>query len=256
MSGDKSIYTQDTSNNAATMFFIPNTNQLWSQDVFKPTAYFEATKLASEAGIQPTRMCLLQAASNVDSTGHRVITPWRATESSEWIQADGVHITEVGAMTMFQTADCAAVGVYDKRTKTSLFYHCGRPAGMPIDGRSIMTDALDRMAPDGDFDQLEIVVCGMICGAHFPHESGLGRIQADAYLNEYGPDVFSDVQTRSLDMKKVLIKVHTKRGLSPNQITFFGPTCTYDDPDSISHRQSLVANTPRDRANSVVWIHR
>jgi len=255
MSGDKSIYTQHTSDNAATMIFIPNTNQLWTRGEFKPAAYFEATRLASEAGIQPTRMCLLQAASNVDSAGHRLITPWRATESSEWLQADGVHITEGGAMTMFQSGDCAAVGILCKRTKASLFYHCGRPAGMPIDGQNIITAALDRLAPDGDFDQLEIIVCGMICGAHFPHESGLGRTQADAYVDEYGPAVFSNVETRSLDMKKVLIKVHTERGLSPNQITFFGPTCTYDDPDCASHRQSLVANTPRDRANSVVWIH-
>jgi copper oxidase (laccase) domain-containing protein len=256
MSHEINVFIQDTIDQKARMMMLGNTQQLWHHTTgeFQPTAFVDATRFANALGVQPTNVCLMRAASNVESTGFRRIANRYPTETREHIDADAIHVRGSGTMTMLQSADCASGVVYKPSTQESILFHVGRPAGMPIDGQNIITDVLDRIAPDGQVDELEVICTGLICGAHLPHRDGLGREQADAYLAEFGPDVFYDAETRSLDLRKVIIATHVRAGLETNQIKFFGPDCTFADPCCASNRRDLVEGNVREHANSIVWI--
>jgi len=250
------VFMQDTSDRKARLVMLSNSRLLWHgrSGAFQAQAFVEAARFANQCGIQPTNVCLMKAAGNVDAPGYRQIKNWYPTESHAHISADAIHVREPRTMTMFQSSDCASGAAYNRKTGESILYHCGRPAGMPDDGQNIITDVLDQIAPDGDMAALEIIFTGSICGAHLPHLDGLGRKQADAYLDEFGPSVFYDVATRSLDMRKVITAVHLSAGVELHQITFFGPDCTYAAPCCASNRRDTMQGKIRQKGNSILWL--
>jgi copper oxidase (laccase) domain-containing protein len=157
-------------------------------------------------------------------------------------------------MVMTQTADCLALFFYytNKDNQRCILVHCGRPAGTPIDGRSIIHDALARVVPDGDVEHLEVLACGSICGRHLPHQDGQGRAQAEQYLHAYGEGVFCNAGKLELDMYEVLLHVLEGEGVVQEQITYFGPRCTYNARDMASHRQCIINGERRSTANTVM----
>ena len=257
MALDTTIHQHKIGGEDARLTMITNASKFFVNSEatkLRPKGFVAATKFANQLlGVQPTRMCLMRAASGPGVPGFRRIVNWEPTESGEYVRADGVHVREPGTMTVFQTADCLAAAFYHTVSRESVIVHCGRPAGEPDDGQNIVTDALDRIAPQGDVEHLEVVGVGSICGTHFPNEDGLARKQALSYLDEYGPEVFSDVATLSLDMRTFFTHVCVAAGLAQKQISFIGPDCTYFAPCCASHRQHLNENRPRKHAQSIIF---
>ena len=257
MALDTNLYTETIGGGDAKLTMLTNAPKFFENGdttTLRPRGFIAAARFANQVlEVQPTRMCLLRAASGPGVPGFKQIADWHPTQSGASIRADGVHVREPGTMTVFQTADCLAAAFYHAVSRESVVVHCGRPAGEPVDGQNIVTDALDRVAPAGDVEQLQVVGIGSICGAHFPNEAGQAREQALSYLDEYGPEVFTDVATLSLNMKTFFTHVCVAAGLTQKQISFTGPDCTYAAPCCASHRQHLNENRPRNHAQSIIF---
>jgi len=213
-----------------------------------------ARKAARDLGAQPDRIYLLQAAPGHSSPGYQRIVNTEQT-GEHWTAADGIILEQTNSAAFFQTADCPSVIMCNKRTGIVGLVHCGRPAGEPVDGRNIITKLLDLIATnDQDIDQLEVYITGAIAGIDFKHDDNDSiRAKALPYLDEFGADVFADVDTLALDMVKVITWQLMAAGLDETQITHDGLN-TYRGPGLASHRRSANEQELRVTANTVLVV--
>lgn len=252
----ESVFMAHAAQKSAHLLMLANTERLWINDD-RPNMQLLHTleQVGRDFKYRRSATCFVKAASNVGSPGYRTIVDWKSTTPDAAVAADGVIIdaNQRGGVVM-QTADCLTIVISNNATRKRGVYHCGRPAGMPYDDHNIMTDMLQLVAENGTHDAIEVTAIGGISGQYFEHHDGPGKTQALAYLEQYGPEVFYDVDCLALDMRKVVTKVHTEAGVLLNNIRFVGPDCTYSTPCCASHRRSLVEGVERTTANTIMYM--
>ena len=214
-----------------------------------------ARSVAIDHGAQPHHIRLLRFAPNEHSPGHRVVTDLDNTRGKGFVYADGLILDQIGSAGIGQTADCPTVVISNNRTGNVMFAHCGRPALTPREGTNLLTQMLEVISKDNeDLDYLEVFITGAIAGKYFAHNNH-DEIKAKAlpFLDEFGPEVFYDVDSLSLDVIKVIRHILIRAGLEHQQISDDGLD-TYSHSQLASHRQTSDNCLKRLAANTVIVI--
>lgn len=202
-------------------------------------------RLANELGAQPHNTYRVVAPSNESGDGFGVIL---VSDDEETVFAEGVLLHRPNSCAFIEHADCPVVVMHNQQSKETVVHHAGRPALTPYDGENIVTTALKLIARRDDLDELLVYITGSICGTHFDNRDGAGQQHATRILEEFGPEVFTNLDTLAFSPAALVARQLEAAGLQQSQIHHDG-YCTYSHPELSSHRQHLVEARERSTCN-------
>ena len=187
-------------------------------------------------GADPEKIALLIVASAAGTDGHKDFV--HDTYSTIKF-ADGVVLNQPGGAGVIQTADCAALALYDGATGRMVLAHAGRPALTPdahCPTCTITYNALCHLTGSmGDRSQVEALVVGNICGPCFKHDQPEAKHLVEPFM-KYPPHVFFDIEEGALDLYEVIKHELVHYGVPVANIGHVG-SCTFETDSLSSHRR-------------------
>ena len=187
-------------------------------------------------GADPEKIALLIVASAAGTEGHKNFV--HDTYSTIKF-ADGVVLNQPGGAGVIQTADCAALALYDGTTGRMVLAHAGRPALTPdahCPTCTITYNALCYLTGStGDRSKVEALVVGNICGPCFKHDQPDAKHLVEPFM-KYPPHVFANRDEGALDLYEVIKHELTHHGVPVENIHHVG-SCTLETNWLSSHRR-------------------
>lgn len=199
-----------------------------------------AEKLAIALGADPKSISLTVTASGPQDEGFKMP---KAAKPGKLLQGEGLMgITERKAAGGLQTADCAAVIVYDPDRDNFGIYHAGRQA---LDSKlgnecsnceiTIIENAIPMLVGQADRSRLQVLVVGNICGPCFKHEHADAEKHVANFRSLPG-HVFANPELGALDLFEVIKYRLEAQGVLAGNIHQAGP-CTLETPSLSSYRR-------------------
>lgn len=213
----------------------PNQVAIYGQQVRlkeNPTVSYEQ---ALELGAHRGRVAQLIVAADATVRGHKLIVRDVYNEPS---MADGVLISQPNAAGIIQTADCAALVLYDGTSGRTVLAHAGRPALSPSGhcaSCTVVNNALHALVGNGPKDQVSALVTGNICGSCFRHDHESARPLIAPFLR-YPDVVFADRERGGLDLYQVIRHELVHHGVPVENIRHES-VCTLEHDHLSSHRR-------------------
>lgn len=213
----------------------PNLVAVYGQQVRlkeNPTiSYEQALGLGAHRG----QVAQLIVAADASVAGHKLVVHDQYDQVS---RADGVCISQPHAAGVIQTADCAALVLYDAASGRTVLAHAGRPALSPSGhcaSCTIVTNALHALVGNGSTNMVSALVTGNICGACFRHDHESARPLIAPFLR-YPNIVFTDRERGGLDLFQVIRHELLHSGVPDENIRYEG-VCTLEHEHLSSHRR-------------------
>lgn len=186
-------------------------------------------------GAKKDKVARLIVASGFDAPGHKLIVHNVYDKISE---ADGVLLTERKAAGVIQTADCAALALYDEVSGNVVLAHAGRPALTPTGhckSCTVVANALHALIGNRtNLEGVHAIVVGNICGKCFKHDHKDAKHLIEPFMS-YPESVFADRELGALDLFQVIKHMMMHAGVPEENIQHEG-ACTLETLTLSSYR--------------------